>query len=141
MRGHSCKNCSCEGLDQGGNGYEIIARSFRISLRDVLFVLRPQQRRLARREVSRGHSENDAYEIGKIKTEIDRKTIRLRSEIEKYRSESDGELYAEVFKNFDRLVSLLIVNGGLKKENLYAKEALDDCKQTSGTALTIKMSK
>lgn len=81
--------------------------------------------------------ENDAYQIGKIKTEIDRKTLRLRSEIEKYRSESDGELYAEIFKNFDRLISLLIANDGLKKENLYAKEALDDCKQTSGTALTL----
>jgi len=50
--------------------------------------------------------ENNAREIGKIKTEIDHTTLRLRSEIEKYRAESDGELYAEIFKNFDRLIRI-----------------------------------
>jgi len=82
--------------------------------------------------------ENDAREIGKIKTEIDRTTLRLRSEIEKYRAESDGELYAEIFKNFDRLISLRMVNDGLKIENLHAKEALNECKQASGATLTLK---
>lgn len=82
--------------------------------------------------------ENNAYEIGKIKTEIDRKTLRLRSEIEKYYGESDGELYTEIFKNFDRLVSLKMVNDGLKEENLHTKEALNDCKEASDATLTLK---
>jgi len=82
--------------------------------------------------------EDNAREIGKIKTEIDRTTLRLRSEIEKYRVESDGELYTEIFKNFDRLISLRMVNDGLKTENLQTKEALNECKHTSGAALTFK---
>jgi len=82
--------------------------------------------------------EDNAREIGKIKTEIDRTTLRLRSEIEKYRAESDGELYTEIFKNFDRLISLRMVNDGLKTKNLETKEALNECKQTSGAALTFK---
>ena len=83
--------------------------------------------------------ENNAREIGKIKTEIDRITLRLRSEIEKYRAESDGELYVEIFKNFDRLISLRMINDGLKMENLHAREALDECKQTSDATLTLQM--
>lgn len=83
--------------------------------------------------------ENNAREIGKIKTEIDHTTLRLRSEIEKYRAESDGELYAEIFKNFDRLISLRMANDGLKMKNLHVKEALNECKQTSGSVLTLQM--
>jgi len=81
---------------------------------------------------------NNAREIGQIKTEIDRTTLRLRSEIEKYRVESDGDLYTEIFKNFDRLISLRMLNDGLQIQNLQAREALNECKQASGTALTFK---
>ncbi len=82
--------------------------------------------------------ENDAREIGKIETQIDRNTLRLRSEIEKYRAESDGELYAEIFKNFDRLINLRMANDGLKIENLHTKEALNECKHASVSTLTLK---
>lgn len=81
-------------------------------------------------------TENNAREIGQIKTQIDRITLRLRSEIEKYRDESDGELYAEIFRNFDRLISLRMLNDGLKIKNLQAQEALNECKQTSESVLT-----
>lgn len=81
---------------------------------------------------------NNARKIGQIMTEIDRTTLRLRSEIEKYRIESDGELYSEIFKNFDRLISLRMLNDGLRIQNLQAQEALNECKQTTGTALTYK---
>jgi len=80
--------------------------------------------------------ENNAREIGQIKTQIDRIMLRLRSEIEKYRGESDGELYAEIFRNFDRLISLRSLNDGLKIKNLQAQEALNECKQTSESAFT-----
>ena len=102
----------------------------------LLFKIQKINRYLAELEDLEHQLENvqgNARKTGQIKTEIDRTTLRLRSEIEKYRAESDGELYAEVFKNFDRLINLRMINDGLKVENLQAKEALDDCKQTTGT--------
>jgi len=83
-------------------------------------------------------NQDKAREIGRIKTEMDRTTLRLRSEIEKYRAESDGALYAEVFKNFDRLMSLRMLNDGLKIQNLQTREALDECKHASEAVLTFK---
>jgi len=81
---------------------------------------------------------NNARKIGQTMAEIDRTTLRLRSEIEKYRAESDGELYTEIFKNLDRLISLRIRNDGLRIQNLQTEAALNECKQASGTALTLK---
>ncbi len=82
-------------------------------------------------------NQDNAREIGQIKTEMDRTTLKLRSEIETYRGESDGDLYTEIFRNFDRLISLRMLNDGLKIQNLQTRAALNECKQAS-TALTFK---
>lgn len=80
----------------------------------------------------------DAQTIGKLKTSIDRTTLKLSAEIDKYRHESTDELYVEIFKNFDRLVNMRKINDHLRKENLYAKEELDECKQISGVTVSLK---
>ncbi len=81
---------------------------------------------------------HDAQSIGKLKTSIDRMTLKLSAEIDKYRHESTDELYVEIFKNFDRLISMRKINNELRKENLYAKEELDECKQISSVTVSLK---
>lgn len=80
----------------------------------------------------------DAQKIGKLKTEIDKTSLKASIEISKYRYESEEELYVEIFKNFDRLIDMRKINDGLRKENLYTKEELDECKQISGTTVSFK---
>ncbi len=80
---------------------------------------------------------DDAKKTGKIATQIDKITFRIRAEVNKYQDMSDSKLHAEIFKNYKHLLALRQTNDSLKKENLNAKEELNECK-TYGAALTFK---